>query len=171
MHSPVRKCAAPSSNTASLPEEETLEVWTRSGRLSRPPSRLIDETRHTFQSRSRSRSSLRLPAGPSRPRTEQSPAPGITVTESENNTPERGRSPTLERQHSTISKAYHETYRKYHHLLDQPASLLVKLKHKWDKALDAATRKEEQLAVQYQEESKAITETLCKLDSEVDESK
>ena len=140
--------------TASIPEEEeSLEVRTRSGRISRPPSRLIDETGHTSQSRSRSRSSLRPPPGP---RQERSPAPSITVTDSAGNTLERGRSPTLERQHTSISKAYHESYQTYQHLLDQRASLVVKLNHKWDEVLDAATRKEEHLFSQYLEESKAI---------------
>ena len=62
-------------------------------------------------------------------------------------------------------------YKTYQHLLDQRASLVVKLNHKWDEVLDAATRKEEYLFSQYLEESKAITETLCTLDSEVDKSK
>ena len=43
------------------------------------------------------------------------------------------------------------------------------MNHKWDKVLDAATRKEEHLFSQYLEESKAIVETLGKLDSEEDE--
>ena len=74
--------------TASIPEEdERLEVGTRSGRISRPPSKIIDETGHTLQSRSRSRSSLHPPPGP---RQERSPAPSITVTDSAGNTPERG---------------------------------------------------------------------------------
>ena len=112
--------------TASIPEEEEiLEVRTRSGRISRPPSRLIDET-HTSQSRSRSRSSLHPPPGP---RQEHSPAPSITVTDSIGNTPESRRSPILERQHSLISKAYHESYKTYQYLLDQRASLVVKLNH------------------------------------------
>ena len=57
----------------------------------------------------------------------------------------------------------------YQHLLDQCASQEVKLNHKWDEVLDAATRKEERLFLQYLEELKAIVETLNKLDSEVDE--
>ena len=39
----------------------------------------------------------------------------------------------------------------------------------WDKVLDAAIRNEEHLFSQYLEESKAIVDTLGKLDSEVDE--
>ena len=125
--------------TALIPkEEEILEVRTRSGQITRPPSSLINETGHTSQSRSRSRSSLHPPPGA---RQERSPAPSITITDSAGNTPERGRSPTLERQHSSISEAYHEPYKTYQHLLDQRASLVVKLNHKWDKVLDIATRK------------------------------
>ena len=131
--------------TTSIPEEEeTLEVRTRSGRISRPLSRLIDKT-HTSQSRSRCRSSLRPPPGH---RQERSPVPSITITDSTGNTPERGRSPILERQHSSISKAYHESYKTNQHLPDQRASLVVKLNHKWDEVVDAATRKEEHLVSQ-----------------------
>ena len=153
--------------TASIPEEqETLEVRTRSGRISRPPSRLIDETGHTSQSRSRSRSSLHPPP---RPRQERTPAPSITVTDSAGDTPERGRSPTLERQHLSIRKAYEEPHKTYQHLQYRRASLVDKLNHKWDVVLDAATRKKEHLFSQYLEQLKAIVENLGKLDSEVDE--
>ena len=102
--------------TASIPEEEErLEERNRSGWICSPPSRLIDET-HTSQSRSGSRSSLYPPP---ELRQERSPVPSITVTDSAVNTPERGLSPTLERQHSPISKPYHESYKSYQHLLVQ----------------------------------------------------
>ena len=102
--------------TASIPkEEETLAVRTRLGWISRPLSRLINETEHTSQLRSRFRSLLRPPP---RTRKEHSLAPSITVTDSAGNTPERGRSPTLERQHISISNTYHKGYRMYQHLQD-----------------------------------------------------
>ena len=127
-------------------EEETLEVRTRSGWIVRSPSRLIEERGHTLQARSNTKSSRRPPP---EPRIEHSPARSLTVTDSAGNTPERGRSPTLERQHSLISKVYHESCETHQHLLDQRASLVVKLNHKWDEVLGAATRKEEHLYSQY----------------------
>ena len=160
MHNTPLKTASPS-------DEDTLEVRTRSGRISRPPSRLIEETgRSRSPTRSRSRSSLHPPRIQSVYR-HPSPTPSITITESESNTPERERSPT--RTYTTLSSTFSDKYDQYQLLQEERAHIKQKAKDKWEETKGAARKGHTDLANQYTQETDAIVKTLKELDNQLEE--
>ena len=121
MHNTLHKTASPS-------DEDILEVRTRSGRISRPLSRLIDETGQSHSpTRSQSRSSLHPPRIQSVYR-HPSPTPSITITESESNTPDRGQSAT--RTYTTLSGTFSDKYNQYQLLQEERAHIKQKAKDK-----------------------------------------
>ena len=148
-------------------DEDTLEVRTRSGRISRPPSRLIEETgRSRSPTRSRSRSSLHPPRTQSVYR-HPSPTPSITITESGSNTPERERSPT--RTYTTLSSTFSDKYDQYQLLQEERAHIKQKAKDKWEETKGAARKGHTDLANQYTQETYAIVKTLKELDNQLEE--
>ena len=155
--------------TASPSDEDTLEVRTRSGRISRPPSRLIEETgwsRSPTRSRSTGRSSLHPPRIQSVYR-HPSPTPSITITESESNTPDRARSPT--RTFSTLAGTVHEKYIQYKNLQEERTYIKEKAREKWDETKEAACKGHTDLANQYTQEADAFVKTLKELDTQHEE--
>ena len=160
MHSTPLKTASPS-------DEDILEVRTRSGRISRPPSRLIDETGQSHSpTRSRSRSSLHPPRIQSVYR-HPSPTPSITITESESNTPDRGRSPT--RTFSTLAGTVTEKYIQYQNLQEERIFIQEKAREKWEETKEAARKGHTDLANQYTQEADAFVKTPKELDTQLAE--
>ena len=150
---------------ASPSDEDTLEVRTRSGRISIPPSRLIEETGRSHSPiRSRSRSSLHPPRTQSVYR-HPSPTPSITITESERSTPDRGRSPI--RTYTTLSGTFSDKYNQYQLLQEERAHIKQKAKDKWEETKEAAREGHTDLANQYTQDTDAIVKTLKELDNQL----
>ena len=160
MHNTPLKTASPS-------DKDTLEVRTRSGRISRPPSRLIDKTGQSRSpTRSWSRSSLHPPRIQSVYR-HPLPTPSITITESESNTPDRGRSPT--RTFSTLASTVQEKYIQYQNLQEERTYNKEKAREKWEETKEAARKGHTDLANQYTQEVDAFVKTLKELDIQLEE--
>ena len=153
--------------TASPLDEDKLEVRTRLGRISRPPSRLIDETGQSHSpTRSRSRSSLHPPRIQSVYR-HPSPTPSITITESESNSPDRGRSPI--RTFSTLAGTVQDRYIQYQNLQEERTYIKEKVQEKWEETKEAARKGHTDLANQYTQEADTFVKTLKELDTQLEE--
>ena len=153
--------------TASPSDEDTLEVRTRSERISRPPSRLINETGQSRSpTRSQSRSSLHPPRIQSVNR-HPSPTPSITITESESNSPDRGRSPT--QTFSTLAGTVQEKYIQYQNLQEERTYIKEKAREKWEETKEDARKGHTDLANQYTQEADAFVKTLKELDTQLEE--
>ena len=153
--------------TASPSDEDTLEVRTRSEQISRPPSRLIEDTGWSCSpTRSRSRSSLHPPRIQSVYR-HPSPTPSITITESESNTPEREQSPT--RTYTTLSRTFSDKYDQYQLLQEERAHIKQKAKDKWEETKESARKGHTDLAKQYTQETDTIIKTLKELNNQLEE--
>ena len=154
--------------TASPSDEDTLEVRTRSGRISRPPSRLIDESGQSRSpTRSWSRSSLHLPRIQSVYR-HPSPTPSITITESESNTPDRGQSPTRTFSESTLAGTVQEKYIQYQNLQEERTYIKEKAREKWEETKEVARKGHTDLANQYTQKADAFVKTLKELDTQLE---
>ena len=152
---------------ASPSDKDTLEVRTRSGWISRPPSQLIEETGQSRSpTRSRSRSSLHSPRTQSVYR-HPAPTPSITITESESNTPEREQSPT--RTFSTLAGTVQEKYIQYQNLQEERTYFKEKAREKWEETKEAARKGHTDLANQYTQEADAVVKTLKELDIQLEE--
>ena len=153
--------------TASLSDEDTPEVRTRSGWISRPPSRLIDETGQSrLPTRSRSRSSLHPPRIQSVYR-HPSPIPSIIITVCEGNTSDRGRSHI--QTFSTLAGTVTKKYIQYQNLQEERTFIKEKAQEKWEETEEAARKEHTDLANQYTQEVDAFVKTLKKLDSQLEE--
>ena len=160
MHNTQLKTALPS-------DEDILEVRTRSGRISRPPSLLIEETGWSRSpTRSRSRSSLHPPRTQSVYR-HPSPTPSIAITESESNTQDRGRSCT--RTYTTLSGTFTDKYKQYQLLLEERANIKQKAKGKWEETKEATCEGHTDMANQYTQETDAIVKTVKELDNQLED--
>ena len=160
MHNTPLKTALPS-------DKDILEVQTRSGRISRPPSQLIKETGQSRSpSRSWSRSSLHPPRIPSVYR-HPSPTPSITTTKSESNTPEKEQSPT--RTYTTLSGIFSDKCNQYQLLQENRAHIKQKVKEKWEETKEAARKGHTDLANQYTHEVDTIVKTLEELDNQLED--
>ena len=160
MHNTPLKTASPS-------DEDIVEVRRRSGWISRPPSRLIDEIGQSYSpTRSKSRSSL-YPPGTQSVYRHPSPTPSITITESESNTPDRGRSPT--RTYTTLLGTFSDKYNQYQLLQEERAHIKQKAKDEWEETKEAASEGHTDLANQYTQETDAIVKTLKELDNQLED--
>ena len=152
---------------ASPSDEDALEVRTRSGRISRPPSRLIEETGWSSSpTRSRSRCSLHPPRIQSVYR-HPSPTPSITITESESNTTDTGRSPT--QTFSTLAGTVQEKYIQYQNLQEERTYIKEKAREKWEETKEAARKEHTDLANRYTQEVDAVVKILKEFDIQLEE--